>query len=323
LIELLVVIAIIAVLIALLLPAVQQAREAARRSQCKNNLKQLGLAVANYESTFGTFPLRTIYGTFGGAATKYYGWGTGLLPYLDQAPLYNMMNFGEPWPTGTNQTIAMTQLSVHTCPSAPQRVMPDATAFSNRGLTTAPYSVAGPVVYGYGDYFGMEGIKDPWASTYAGYNAATVASYTAQYSCVPGVFYHNKSSIMVVKYSSVTDGLSNTMTFAECAGRPNVYYNGAPATTNLCDSEDMPVTADGWGWADTEINGFVDGAKCPGNVQCAINCMNDSEIYAFHVGGAQVAMGDGSVRFLSQNMANNVLGAICTMNAGEAVSTSY
>ena len=96
LIELLVVIAIIAVLIALLLPAVQQAREAARRTQCKNNLKQIGLAAFNYESTFGCFPMRTIYGKYQGVKAKFFGPFYGMLPYLDQQPLYNMIDFSSP-----------------------------------------------------------------------------------------------------------------------------------------------------------------------------------------------------------------------------------
>src|SRR4051812_6730319 len=88
LIELLVVIAIIAVLIALLLPAVQQAREAARRSQCKNNLKQIGLALHNYHDTANTLPPGWIGDPTGSNAGNRWGWGTMILPYLDQAPLY-------------------------------------------------------------------------------------------------------------------------------------------------------------------------------------------------------------------------------------------
>ena len=107
LIELLVVIAIIAVLIALLLPAVQQAREAARRTQCKNNLKQIGLAVFNYESTNTCFPMRTIYQTVGTAQGKYFGPFYGMLPYLDQAPLYNLIDFTTPWCSPTNQQVSI------------------------------------------------------------------------------------------------------------------------------------------------------------------------------------------------------------------------
>src|SRR3954468_16866342 len=118
LIELLVVIAIIAVLIALLLPAVQQAREAARRTQCKNNLKQLGLALHNYHDTFGVFPMGYHWplGT---------GWSYHLLPHLDQAPLYNSFTVGTPtapaasiWRSGAPQAALGVPLAVFRCPSS-------------------------------------------------------------------------------------------------------------------------------------------------------------------------------------------------------------
>ena len=143
LIELLVVIAIIAVLVSLLLPAVQQAREAARRSQCKNNLKQMGLAIANYESTFTVYPPRTIYGPAVGGASKFFCWTTMILPYMDQAPLYNQMNFGVSWSDmqnpnaqgNTNGGLAQTQIPAFMCPSAPNpRVpSPNASDFANHG----------------------------------------------------------------------------------------------------------------------------------------------------------------------------------------------
>src|ERR1700745_210756 len=98
LIELLVVIAIIAVLIALLLPAVQQAREAARRTQCKNNLKQMGLSLMNYESTFSVFPpARIDLSGPPGPAIYQTTWNALCLPYFDQAPLYNLYNFNLTW----------------------------------------------------------------------------------------------------------------------------------------------------------------------------------------------------------------------------------
>src|SRR5690349_412792 len=104
LIELLVVIAIIAILIALLLPAVQQAREAARRTQCKNNVKQLGLALHNYHDTFGVFPYAVAnqgYSAAGANVTNHKGF-LGLLPYFDQANLFNQFNFN--WATGTHNS---------------------------------------------------------------------------------------------------------------------------------------------------------------------------------------------------------------------------
>lgn len=127
LIELLVVIAIIAVLIALLLPAVQQAREAARRSQCKNNLKQLGLAMHNYESSYKSFPIGSVIGVDTTAGNLTYGqpWSMAILPYLDQATIVNSMDPNQPpWSTtginaatGGNYAIAGTNLSIFRCPS--------------------------------------------------------------------------------------------------------------------------------------------------------------------------------------------------------------
>ena len=113
LIELLVVIAIIAILIALLLPAVQQAREAARRSQCKNNLKQLGLATHNYHDSHNVFPIS--HGDTGNS----FGWRAMILPYVDQSPLYNKINFNGNIVDAGNLEIAQTPLGLFHCPSDP------------------------------------------------------------------------------------------------------------------------------------------------------------------------------------------------------------
>ncbi len=129
LIELLVVIAIIAILIALLLPAVQQAREAARRSTCKNNMKQLGLALHNYHDVFNTFPIGQQPGN-----TRP-NWRVGILPYMDQAPLYNQLDmvsgdFASPY-TAPNDVLAGLIVAVYACPSSP--LDPTSTAPGNNG----------------------------------------------------------------------------------------------------------------------------------------------------------------------------------------------
>src|SRR5262245_42284075 len=131
LIELLVVMAIIGVLTSLLLPAVQQAREAARRTQCKNNLKQIGIALHNYESSHGLFPPSCIInpyvrGSIDGISfpdslmvcTTGFGWGAMLLPYVEQAPLYNQFNFSTACWAIANKVPAATPVQVFLCPSA-------------------------------------------------------------------------------------------------------------------------------------------------------------------------------------------------------------
>src|SRR6056297_544562 len=120
LIELLVVIAIIAILVALLLPAVQQAREAARRSSCKNNLKQLGLALHNYHDTHGMFPINwgTGYdGTTNPTSSVQFSWMTYILPYIEESALYDTINFNEALDDPNNNAAASTVIDTYLCPS--------------------------------------------------------------------------------------------------------------------------------------------------------------------------------------------------------------
>ena len=340
LIELLVVIAIIAVLVSLLLPAVQQAREAARRTQCKNNLHQMGLAFANYESTYNCFPLRTIYTVYQGAKAKSTGPLTAILPYIDQTALYDLWDFSSPWCSPNNLPLAMTQLPAYQCPSTPDRVNPDAVAFANRGLNAAPYNVAGTPIFGYCDYFPMGGEAhsgnaanfgwQPWLGN-AGpiYQPASpqLAAAFNTYGCIPGMYWHNGRSEKVVRVASVIDGLSNSIAWAECAGKPSLYVSGRLTFPNPNDGGvDQPVTTDGWGWADTEIGAFVDGTDPVTGTQqglptelCPINCSSDSEINSFHSGGANVLLGDSSVRFLSKNIGAAPLAALISINYKDIV----
>jgi prepilin-type N-terminal cleavage/methylation domain-containing protein/prepilin-type processing-associated H-X9-DG protein len=323
LIELLVVIAIIAVLVSLLLPAVQQAREAARRTQCKNNLKQLGLACFNYEGTFKCFPPRTIYDVNG---NKIHGAFTMLLPLLDQTSIYNSINFNVPWCAGApNEKLAATSVPAFVCPSVPSdRGIPQYPAdYTNRKITAAPYSATGAFgPPGACDYYGQEGVKLAFLTANPSYTANVTNVLAGNANILPGIFFHNGSICPATKVQNVTDGLSNTMMINEDGGRPTLYIQGKIVQTgSACYTAGVsgPITKDGWGWMDTEVAGFTDGYACAGLGSIGINASNDSEIYSFHSGGVNVSMADGSVRFLSQNMSSATLISIISMNCAEVV----
>jgi prepilin-type N-terminal cleavage/methylation domain-containing protein len=319
LIELLVVIAIIAVLIALLLPAVQQAREAARRSQCKNNLKQMGLALHNYESTFRMFPASRIDLN---PPRFQKTWVTMCLPYMDQAPLYNSYDANKNWYDPANDPATTTNLETMVCPSSPGRVtIPSSALYSaitNSTRTDAP-------TWGLSDYGSINAVRN---GLNVAVNGAAATWGIKEYD---GGLGRGPNGVALGKFM---DGLSNTMLIGEDAGRPMVYNfkkraqnpkSGAVSGTDW--------TKDGWGWADIN-NGFsLDGTGtnginndtsssgvvtlAPGGGTCLINCSNDSEFYSFHTGGAQVLMGDGAVRFLSENISGQTLIAIATRNRGD------
>ena len=328
LIELLVVIAIIAVLIALLLPAVQQAREAARRSTCKNNLKQLGLACHNYEETNRKFPSA---GEFTNRSVTPYvrsftptSTFTQLLPFADQSVIYNQFNFGQHYTEGftsttvkvRNATAASAIVASFLCPSNAYTT-PDSLGFGGTDYMPVAYTDIDPAT---------------------GLRAKLVAGVDAD-SCLGN---YNK-------IANTTDGLTNTVMIIEDAGKPaditGSYVAGVvnggtqPGVTSAA-----LFTAPGVGggtqtcpnrWADPDSGSGVSGANAnrstvinqnkspaggPGTCPWTTNnCGPNDEPFSFHTGGCHALLGDGSVRFLSENLDTHVVRRLMSRADGEQV----
>jgi prepilin-type N-terminal cleavage/methylation domain-containing protein/prepilin-type processing-associated H-X9-DG protein len=293
LIELLVVIAIIAVLIALLLPAVQAAREAARRAQCVNNLKQLGLAAANYESAYGTYPIGAHfqYDTAFGCYVESQSCLVNMLGQLEQQQLFNSMNFNRNIYVAANSTIYATGLSALWCPSDPtiQRVLITSLGADNAGTSAVRFT----------SYGGCTGTWDPEPANYGAYTTPpalpeSVAQVSTIIGAMNGIFTYQRS----IPISSVTDGLSNTMIFAE---RSNF---------KLSRSSGGQAEADNWfWWADCVESDTLFTTLFPMNPENKISLTSDeyTDSYAQsassnHPGGANFAFADGSVRFLKDTI---------------------
>jgi prepilin-type N-terminal cleavage/methylation domain-containing protein/prepilin-type processing-associated H-X9-DG protein len=296
LIELLVVIAIVAVLVGLLLPAVQQAREAARRSQCSNNLKQLGLALLNYEGHWGMLPTAT-RPTPTQPGRKQASALTRLLPYLEHSDISKRYDFSVNWFEAPNTTVIPTQISVFQCPSTPGSNRLDTKLISVGGV-----SFSGPRACA--DYAPVEGV----GSLLTGTGLVDAQS--------EGGMAALQVNFTQCRIADVRDGTSSTLTLGEDAGRPVWYIRGKV--------DPMKTVLPGGGWADDEQDFFLHGAKAdalaspPG--PCAINCHNDGELYSFHSGAANVLFTDGHVKFLSASTDIRVVARLITPRGREPVA---
>ncbi|HVJ68977.1 MAG TPA: DUF1559 domain-containing protein [Caulifigura sp.] len=306
LIELLVVIAIIAILIALLLPAVQQAREAARRTQCKNNLKQIGLAMHNYVDVYGALPPGSVLyaGTPTTTPPAYlaltarragWGWGALILPFMDQAPLYNAAKIGQGSFIGDNLAATKTPLSAFRCASDSSAnhdglfsfwATRQSGNFGTRDLTTVPASGNYAVVHDH-------------ACAHPGGNCNWHLRYALNSNPITGAFYLNSNT----KFRDVTDGMSNTILVGERRTNERDTAFNTPST---------PL------WAGCVQGDFFNSAHdcvldIGGTGRHSINAILPGVAYAAamsfhskHSGGAQFLMGDGAVRFLSENIDHSV-----------------
>ncbi len=309
LIELLVVIAIIAVLIALLLPAVQQAREAARRSQCINNMKQLGLALHNYHSTHTFFPLN-MYGGYTGYHTPYmqnffsgtpmtmyqqgsksWSFQAFLLPYIDQASFYNTLNPGNLPINGSGQMDVV--VPVFVCPSDSNGSrLTESTSYTTGGVTVSITS-----------YKGVMGSDSDWGA------------YANNVVTAPGDSYVQNNGLFEImsnyrpkRVGDIVDGTSNTIVIGE-------------AVVNK-DFASSSGSGPGWSWMNSAEANCMTSA--PINIYGPKSPVSTPWEYGWsfasaHEGGAHFLRGDGTVRFLSENMSLTIYRNLSTLYGEEVI----
>ncbi len=317
LIELLVVIAIIAILVALLLPAVQQAREAARRSSCKNNLKQLGLALHNYHDTFTLFPHNTH--AFGNNNTGCGpSWLVRLLPYLDQGAAYSQLDFvtASDWTmqyqsSANAAVVAQLRVPGLDCPSSP---LPNTRSQATIANGTVVYQVPNYVAIN-GSYF-----QGGTTTVIATPNDAATSPYGN--TVYNGVIIKAGGRGQAVRMKDITDGTSNTMIVAEQA---NYHYDAANTKRDLRSAN---FSGGAWAAGRPEASGWTvntTSIRFPINYRGAL-LDGMSQAYhkhtllnSAHSGGVQTLLGDGSVRFLSENINFATLTALADRGDGTVV----
>ncbi len=296
LIELLVVIAIIAVLVALLLPAVQQAREAARRSSCKNNLKQLGLALHNYHDVYTVFPSGWIGANAAGPHTGLnspdltgfgngFGWGAMILPQVEAGNIYDRINFSLPITHADNASSIAQVIPTFQCPSDPK---PDTFEIVDDSSNSFPVGTA--------NYLGVFGIS----AIHRCEIGAIPSSVSATEQCTAeGILYHNSK----VKIRDITDGTSNTIMIGE-------------RTTFYPPSNDPFYGV----WVGIIPNSEEAAERILAHAVHGPNEADDAgDFGSSHTGGAQFVLADGSVRFISTNIDTPTFQKLGQISDGQVV----
>lgn len=325
LIELLVVIAIISVLISLLLPAVQSAREAARRMSCANNLKQLGLAMHQYENTNGAFPPSVVLSSNNAGSVNWFGgWSAQarVLPYLEQGSTYGAVNFDVSYSNPVNTTVSSLTIAAFICPS---EVKPEPALHGSNLIGVLNYGV------NMGDWYVWGGASGPDSK---------------------GLFTVNRSRTI----ATITDGLSNTLMMSEVKAYQAYYRDGGsisgltptslpspnvdPASiTSQYFSATAPKTSGHTEWVDGHAHqagfttAFPPNKKILGSSNRNIDVdltttreVNGGPTFAsitsrsYHPGGVQILKADGSVQFISETISGDIWRALGSIRGGELIS---
>jgi prepilin-type N-terminal cleavage/methylation domain-containing protein/prepilin-type processing-associated H-X9-DG protein len=320
LIELLVVIAIIAVLIGLLLPAVQKVREASNRAQCQNNLKQIGLALHNYEGTYGAFPpgyvsqpgdpaMGPVDPQFNDAGPGW-GWMTFLLPCVEQDNLHSSLNLKLPCYDSANAAAVQTPVKIFRCPSDSGGGNP---AFGDT-VNVVDINDRTLAVFGRSNYVASVGSSTLWCSW----------PVTLQPN---GAMYRNSKT----RIADVIDGMSNTVFVGERSANlaDSVWAGMVPFSTHFAWPPFASMGTGGIGRPYDGPGAFVGahGGPCPYEDPVVIHPPNSplghsDQMQSLHPGGANILLGDGAVRFYSDGARLSTWAALISRNGGEPINDS-
>ena len=311
LIEILVVVSMAGLLMALLLPAVQSSRESARRATCQNNLRQIGLALHSHEAAHQFLPSlyngkflprpRTPIDEF-----HFHSWRTAILPQLEQSNLFAQLNINVPATVAANQTAINVRISTFVCPSSnnPHQTVPDIFAWNDGAIPVAKIGTAAR-----SDYEATGGVQ---VARQTGLSTDISIHEFGGWG-EPTYDLSNGSSVRYRKarLSDITDGLSSTILVGERAGRPDFYRRGEPVEPYY-PGRGMDHHQAAWAisthflwtifWHETSVN------------------ENNGGIFSFHPGGANVALADGSVRFLKETTAPAILKGLVTRSGSEVAN---
>jgi prepilin-type processing-associated H-X9-DG protein len=291
--ELLVVIAIIGVLVGLLLPAVQKVREAAARTQCVNNLKQIGLALQNYHDSYHSFSPGYVssYDSAGDDTGPGWGWAAFILPQMEQENLYNAIQFNQNIEAPANSAVRVQPIKSYICPSDS---MPPI-------WTTMKYDLAGNP---------LGSICDVASASYIGNFGVSEPGVDGE-----GIFFRNSK----ISFADIADGTSQTLMVGERSFRwCQATWVGSVTDASMVPPPGSPALAGEWNGSGFVLGHTFEGSGGPGSPGTEVNGFSSQ-----HTGGSNFLFADGHVHFLQMSMNHQLYKALSTRAGGEAVGEDF